>query len=130
MVHDTGTTIGDPGMVDIKYNSCPECRGAVSMKMRRKRPLSLALIVVIATIAAASVFRRGIGFLTPAFSSPRAVQVQPASRSTIPSKGLAYGYSKRLPLVESSGLGALSFVIPKWSPGFRPLNWKLLPQPQ
>jgi FG-GAP-like repeat/ASPIC and UnbV len=87
------------------------------MNITRKRLTLLELTVVIAIAAVALVIGRGVWKLSrTTFNPPRVEEVQPAAQRTIPSKGLANGYSKRQQLVDSSGFGALRYMMPKWKP--------------
>jgi ASPIC and UnbV/FG-GAP-like repeat len=87
------------------------------MIFRRRRLNLLELMVVIAIVAVALNVVLGAGSWFRGYRSPFArLHVQPAARVVIPSEGLGDGYEKRMRVVDSSGLGVLIPMLPKWKP--------------
>ena len=87
------------------------------MIFRRRRLNLPELLVVIAIGAVALTLVVGAGRWFRGSRSLFSVEhVQPAARSAIPSEGLRDGYERRMRVVDSSGLGVLIPMLPRWRP--------------
>ena len=87
------------------------------MITRRRGLTLLELLVVIAIVAVALVLLLGAWTAVRCSLSTRRVpQLRAAARGSVPSHGLGTGDSKRIPVVDTSGLGEVLASLPRWDP--------------
>jgi prepilin-type N-terminal cleavage/methylation domain-containing protein len=87
------------------------------MSMRRRGLTLLEFLVVVAIIAVAmALVLGGLKLLRRSQNSLAARRVSPTTRIAIESKGLGTGYDRRRRMMDSSGLGVLTTMLPRWKP--------------